>query len=69
METTHSNAPSLTILSIFLNVISWLTLLNAQYLLSFTVTILGAISAIFAIRYYYYAGNEKKKILSEGNED
>tara|TARA_R110000868_G_scaffold131960_1_gene342346 strand:+ start:220 stop:429 length:210 start_codon:yes stop_codon:yes gene_type:complete len=69
METTHSNAPSLTVLSIFLNVISWITLINAQYFVSFVVTILGAISAVFAIRYYYYAGNEKKKILSEGNKD
>mgnify|MGYP003673660961 FL=1 len=69
METTHSNAPSLTVLSIFLNVISWITLINAQYFVSFVVTILGAISAVFAIRYYYYAGNERKKILSEGNKD
>jgi len=62
----QGTAPIYFFMAIVLNVISWVTLVDAQYLVSFVATVLGAISAVFVIRFYYYAGNEKKKILSEG---
>ena len=61
----HGTAPVYFFMAVVLNVISWVTLVDAQYLVSFIATVLGAISAVFVIRFYYYAGNEKKKILSE----
>jgi len=60
MSNNYETAPITFLSAISLNVISWITLVDAQYFVSFIATILGAISAIFVIRYYYYAGNEKK---------
>lgn len=60
MSNNYETAPVTFLSAILLNVISWITLVDAQYFVSFIATILGAISAIFVIRYYYYAGNEKK---------
>lgn len=59
----NQNSPISIILTIFATALSWLTLLNAQYLMSFILTCIGIVSGIFAMRFYYYAGNEKKQIL------
>jgi len=59
----QANAPAFTFMSIISSVLSWITLINAQYFLSFSLTILGIVSSIFAIRYYYFAAEEKKKQL------
>lgn len=59
----NNNSPISIILTIFATALSWLTLLNAQYLMSFILTCIGIVSGIFAMRFYYYAGNEKKQIL------
>jgi len=59
----QANAPVFTFMSILSSILSWVTLINAQYFLSFTLTILGIVSSIFAIRYYYFAAEEKKKQL------
>lgn len=59
----HSHSPLSVLLTIMTTILSWLTLLNAQYLMSFILTCIGIVSGIFAIRFYYYAGNEKREIL------
>jgi len=59
----NHNSPISIILTIFATALSWLTLLNAQYLMSFVLTCIGIVSVIFAMRFYDYAGNEKKEIL------
>jgi len=59
----QANAPAFTFMSIISSILSWVTLINAQYFLSFSLTILGIVSSIFAIRYYYFAAEEKKKQL------
>jgi hypothetical protein len=56
----------LTIMTTFL---SWFTLLNAQYFMSFILTCIGIVSGIFAIRFYYYAGNEKREILKNNKNE
>jgi fluoride ion exporter CrcB/FEX len=51
-------------LSILTTIIStifgWITLLEAQYMMSFGLTCIGVVSGIFAIRYYYHAGNHMR---------
>ena len=49
--------------------LSWFTLLNAQYFMSFVLTCIGIVSGIFAIRFYYYAGNEKREILKNNKNE
>lgn len=46
-------------------ILGWISLVNAQYILSFILTLAGLVNVIMAIRYYYYAGNEKKKNAEE----
>lgn len=53
------------LLTIMTTILSWLTLLNAQYFMSFVLTCIGIVSGVFAIRFYYYAGNEKREILKK----
>lgn len=60
MDINHNQAPALSLLSIMSSILSWITFADAQYVLSFAVTIVGMISGIFAMRYYYYAGNKMK---------
>lgn len=60
---TNNEAPTFSVLSIISGILSWITLANAQYFISFLVSIVGLISGIAAIRYYWYAGNEKKNQL------
>jgi hypothetical protein len=57
------------LLTILTTILSWLTLLNAQYFMSFVLTCMGIISAVFAIRFYYYAGNEKREILKNNKNE
>lgn len=61
----QANAPVFTFMSIISSILSWVTLINAQYFLSFTLTIMGIVSSVFAIRYYYFAAEEKKKQLKQ----
>jgi hypothetical protein len=61
----NNNAPAFSALTITSTILSWVTLFNAQYFLSFVLTIVGIVSGIFAIRYYYFAGELKKKQLKE----
>jgi purine-cytosine permease-like protein len=65
----NSNQSSLSILvTLSTSILSWLTFYNAQYFMSFVLTCIGIVSGIFAIRYYYYAGNEKRnKIQNNKN--
>lgn len=61
----HNHSPMSVLLTIMTTILSWLTLLNAQYFMSFVLTCIGIVSGVFAIRFYYYAGNEKREILKK----
>jgi uncharacterized membrane-anchored protein len=56
----NQNAPAFSLLSILSGMLSWLSLHNAQYYISFVASIVAVVSGIFAIRYYYYAANKLK---------
>lgn len=60
----HLHAPAFSILSITSSILSWVSFMEAQYLFSFGVSIIGILSGIFAIRYYYYAGNLKRNQIN-----
>ena len=64
MENNHHN-PATMLLTLSTAVLSWLTLINSQYVLSFILTCIGIVSGCMAIRYYYYAGNEKRDKLKK----
>jgi hypothetical protein len=57
----QESAPAFSILSILSSIIGWATLSESQYVFSFIATIVGIVSGIFAIRYYYLAGNKFSK--------
>jgi len=61
----NNHAPVQTMITIFTAIFSWITLVDAQYILSFCLTLAGIVNVMFAIRFYYYAGNEKKKIVKD----
>ena len=69
----NEQPPVLSILTtIASTILGWLTLINAQYVLSFVLTCIGIVSGIFAIRYYYHAGNhmkEKRNQLKQNKND
>jgi len=65
----HNHSPFSVLITIMTTVLSWLTLLNAQYFMSFVLTCIGIVSGVFAIRYYYYAGNEKREILKNNKNE
>ena len=65
MNDHNYNAPIYSLITFITSVMSWITLINAQYFLSFLLTIVGIISGIFAIRYYYFAAEVKKKQLKQ----
>lgn len=69
MSHDHPSAPAFSMLSIISSILSWITFVDAQYFLSFTVSVIGILSGIFAVRYYYYAGNEKKRNLKNPNNE
>ena len=57
----NNHAPITTmILTILTTILGWITLLDAQYVMSFVLTCIGIISGVMAIRYYYHAGNSAK---------
>jgi len=51
--------------AILLGLTTWLTPQNVEYGLKILVAIGSIITAIMAVRYYYYATKEKKKILED----
>jgi membrane associated rhomboid family serine protease len=56
-----SNTPFISVvLSLFSGILSWLSLHDAQYFISFLASVVALISGVLAMRYYYYAGNDKK---------
>ena len=60
----HHSAPIVNMfISLISTVLTWITLYDAQYFLSFTLSCIGIVSGIFAVRYYYFAGNEKREKL------
>ena len=63
MSNAESNSPGSITVTLLSSILSWITLFNAQYILSFILTCIGIISGVFAIRYYYYAGNERRNKL------
>jgi len=68
---THpqNNAPALSLISIMSSILSWISFAEAQYIVSLTVSLIGILSGIMAIRYYWYAGNEKRSNLKNKNND
>lgn len=67
MDEHHTHA-GFSMLSILSGLFSWLTLANAQYAVSFIATVIAIISGIMALRYYYYAGNEKRNQLKQNRD-
>lgn len=63
MEGHHSHLTPVVnmFVSLLSTVLTWITLYDAQYFLSFTLSCIGIVSGIFAMRYYYFAGNEKRE--------
>jgi hypothetical protein len=64
----HNSNTGYTLISIFSGVLSWITLADAQYAISFTASMIAMISGIMALRYYYYAGNEKRNQLNKDRD-
>jgi uncharacterized membrane-anchored protein len=64
----ENNSREYTLLSLLSGLLSWITIQNAQYLLSFVASIIAIGSGIMALRYYYYAGNLKKKQLKSDKD-
>ena len=65
----QNHSPFSVLLTIMTSLLSWFTLLNAQYFMSFVLTCIGIVSGVFAIRFYYYAGNEKREILKNNKNE
>lgn len=68
MEGQHHNSAGYTILSIFSGMLSWITLANAQYLVSFGASVIALASGVMALRYYWYAGNLKRHQLKQNKD-
>lgn len=70
MDNNSHHAPLLNmIISIVTTFLTWITYADAQYLMSFMLSIVGIVSGLFALRYYYYAGNEKRDIVRRNREN
>lgn len=67
MENQH-HTPFSVLLTFATTILSWLTFYNAQFFMSFILTCIGIVSGLFAIRYYYYAGNEKRNKLKNNKK-
>lgn len=65
----HDNHFLGVLLSIGSGILSWLSLHDAQYLISFLASVIALISGILAMRYYWYAGNEKKNNQLKSDKD
>lgn len=64
MEGSNQHTPVINmVLSMVSTVLTWITFYDAQYFLSFALSCIGIVSGIFAVRYYYFAGNEKRENL------
>jgi len=69
MDNNSHYAPLLNVLiSITTTFLTWITYADAQYFMSFMLSIIGIISGVFALRYYYYAGNEKRDIVRKNKK-
>ena len=69
MDNNSHHAPLLNmIISIVTTFLTWITYADAQYLMSFMLSIVGIVSGLFALRYYYYAGNEKRDIVKSNRK-
>ena len=68
MEGQHHNNAGYTLLSICSGLVSWITLSQAQYLISFGASVIALASGVMALRYYWYAGNIKRNQL-KNNKD
>jgi hypothetical protein len=64
----HQNGVAFTFVTIMSTILTWVTLVDAQYVLSFVLTCMGIISASLAIRYYWYAGNLKRNQIKDKYE-
>jgi purine-cytosine permease-like protein len=64
----QNHSPISILVTLCTTILSWLTFYNAQYFMSFILTCIGIVSGIFAIRYYYYAGNEKRNKLKNNKK-
>ncbi len=67
MEQHHTHT-GYSILSIMSGLFSWVTLSEAQYAVSFVASMIAMFSGIMALRYYYYAGNEKRNQLNKDRD-
>jgi hypothetical protein len=65
MDINHQQAPTFTMMTIISTILSWITLVDAQYILSFVLTCIGIVSGMLAIRYYWLAGNKMKNEKSD----
>lgn len=67
MELQNQGNPILAFISAAISftcgIISWISMLQLQPYISAIAGMLGIVSAVFAIRYYYYATKEKKQSL------
>jgi uncharacterized YccA/Bax inhibitor family protein len=64
MDNNHTTPMSMLV-TLSTTILSWITLINSQYALSFLLTLIGIVSGCMAIRFYYYAGNEKRNKLKK----
>jgi purine-cytosine permease-like protein len=64
----QNHSPFSVLLTFATTILSWLTFYNAQYFMSFILTCIGIVSGLFAIRYYFYAGNEKRNKLKNNKK-
>jgi len=64
----HHHHTGFSLISILSGFLSWITLADAQYAISFTASMIAMISGIMALRYYYYAGNEKRNQLNKDKD-
>lgn len=65
----HDNHFIGVLLSIGSGILSWLSLHDAQYLISFLASVIALVSGVLAMRYYWYAGNEKKNNQLKSDKD
>ena len=52
------------VVSSLLAAIGWITVKDAQFFITFMASVVSCVAGLMAIRYYYFATNEKKKNLN-----
>lgn len=55
--------------SVLLGIVTWFTPQNVEYGLKILVAIGSIVTAVMAIRYYYFATKEKKRLLDDEETD